>query len=536
MRINVLIITNTEGFGVLIQQTLEETGGYTARLISFSDLTTLPDKADVIIVDTDYGIVESDQLDTFADQAASLQFAFPEAVTVLVPPANDFSHAIISRLKPAGLLTKPFYLPDLVSMIDRLINPTAPAHIPGRETASPVRIQRTNQPEAPAWLQDVDRAAQYLARLSLESSAQAALIVRGSTLWAYAGEMNYDEVQELTQVVATYQVYQTKPLRSTPGSSRSDLARYTRLPASGKEVMVYVTALAEGLRLVLAYDAATPFSMIRMQANHLARVLSTRPDSQEITISEEKPLEASPVEQYSLAASPTIPAGIANLLPPDALPLDETIPPYHPGQPSASQPDNQNVGSYNPQTRDEPQPFINAQLAPAINPDEKAAPGGPGSPTGLEISPQSKITTVPNSPIHANLTFACLLVPRVPGHCLTGDLAFCLAEQVPQICLAYGWRLEQIAIQPDYLGWVVRAAPSTAPGRIIRVARQRTSRRIFTDFPSLEGENSSGDFWAPGYFIASADSLPAESQVRDFIHQTRLYQINPDSMPPRIQR
>jgi len=38
----------------------------------------------------------------------------------------------------------------------------------------------------PPWLSDVTRAAQHLTRLTLGSSAQAALITRNDQLWAYA--------------------------------------------------------------------------------------------------------------------------------------------------------------------------------------------------------------------------------------------------------------------------------------------------------------------------------------------------------------
>ena len=549
-----LIITNTAGFGVLIQQTLEDTGRYSVNLISFANLTTTPEKADVIILDLDYGTAEGEPLERFASLAVSLQFAYPEAVYILVPPLNNFNHPIVDRLKPTGMLTKPFYLPELVEMVDGLLKKTEEPKEVEAEAASVVRVVRNNHPEPPAWLQDVSRAAQYLARLSLESSAQAALIVRGDVLWAYAGEMTQPEVQELTRIVISYRASQTKPLSASQRNTRSDLARYSRLPTSGKEVMVYVTALAEGLQLVLAYDAATPFSMIRMQANHLARVLATSPDGIETSVpagqnnadlqaavqqaaghqNAEQPTARwdsvlaaeSLMDRYPPASEPasfelreepqvispsreTPPEqmDIVTSLPLGALPLIDNIPPFSPRQESVSNLEGDQEKAYTlpaqPVTPSATQSttWTTAQISPQpTRPEMNFSPLERFEAAAL-IDPDG------STPVYENLAYACMLTPRMPNHYLTGDLGFRLGEMLPQLCLAYGWRLEQLTIHMDHILWAVRASANTPPGRLIRVARQYTSTIIFDDFPSLARENPSGDFWAPGHLILSSASL-----------------------------
>ena len=604
-----LIITNTAGFGVLIQQTLEDTGRYSVSLISFANLTTTPERADVIIVDMDYGTGEGEQLEKFADLTASLQFAYPEAVFILVPPLNDFNHPIVERLKPAGLLTKPFYLPELVEVVDGLLNKPAPEIPAETDPIAAVRVVRKNHPEPPAWLQDVSRAAQYLARLSLESSAQAALIVRGDVLWAYAGQMTQPEVQELTRIVISYRASQTKPLSASQRNTRSDLARYSRLPTSGKEVMVYVTALAEGLQLVLAYDASTPFSMIRMQANHLARVLATSPDGLESAApngqhstaqqgAEKRSGEQRGVDlQSALSVSGTddhLPAGqhstdnlsaewppvdwqsggngqssftesddthhepgepqnpsafdsldVVGNLPPDALPLMENIPPFSPRQASAFNTTAAQADPYPaPIQKSAPAGHRSSTQtnAPAVDqsntqlPDrEPASPQQTFDPLGAFES-AVPVETEGLTPVYENLLYACMLAPRMPNHYLTGDLAFRLGEMLPQLCLAYGWRLDHLSIHLDHVLWSVRASANTAPIKLIRVARQSTSRIIFEDFPSLGRDNPSGDFWAPGHLLINSANLPPEHLIRDFLKQTRLHQINPRLQPPLIRR
>ena len=115
------------------------------------------------------------------------------------------------------------------------------------------------------WLQDVTKAAQHLTRLTLESSAQAALITRNNTLWAYAGQLSQNAAKELAVTVT----------RHWDGQKGSDLLRFVRLEATKAEHMLYATRLAEEVVLALVFDAETPFSTIRMQAGQLVNRLST---------------------------------------------------------------------------------------------------------------------------------------------------------------------------------------------------------------------------------------------------------------------
>ncbi len=127
------------------------------------------------------------------------------------------------------------------------------------------------------------RAAQHLTRLTLESSAQAALITRGDSLWAYAGQLSQGAAKELAVAVT----------RHWDGQKGSDLLRFVRLEATKAEHMLYATRLADDVVLALVFDAETPFSTIRSQAGQLVNRLSTQnPEVAEPPVSQ-KPLPAS---------------------------------------------------------------------------------------------------------------------------------------------------------------------------------------------------------------------------------------------------
>jgi REP element-mobilizing transposase RayT len=104
---------------------------------------------------------------------------------------------------------------------------------------------------------------------------------------------------------------------------------------------------------------------------------------------------------------------------------------------------------------------------------------------------------------------------------MTGDVADRISEALPDICVAFGWRLEYLAVRPEYFQWVVNVPPATSPGYLMRIVRQQTSDKIFADFANLKKQNPSGDFWAPGYLIMGGTQPHPSQLVKDYIKQIR---------------
>src|SRR5574339_773526 len=175
------------------------------------------------------------------------------------PPALD-------ELHPWMLSPKPYFLPDVLNMLN---------NFPSQFSKTPSHPEVETSNSGLPWLQDVTRAAQHLTRLTLESSAQAALITRGDHLWAYAGQLSQNAANELAMTVT----------RHWDGQKGSDLLRFVRLEATRAEHMLYATRLADDVVLALVFDAETPFSTIRTQAGQLVTRLSM-PNAEE----EQKPV------------------------------------------------------------------------------------------------------------------------------------------------------------------------------------------------------------------------------------------------------
>jgi REP element-mobilizing transposase RayT/CheY-like chemotaxis protein len=446
----------------------------------------------------------------------------------------------LEELRPWMLIYKPVRTPELLIMLRD--NPTPlPKPVRATNESPAMRLPEPETQELP-WLQDVTKAAQHLTRLTLESSAQAALITRQDALWAYAGQLSQNAAKELAVTVT----------RHWDGQKGSDLLRFVRLEATKAEHMLYATRLADEVVLALVFDAETPFSTIRMQAGQLVNMLSTTPaieaESPAIKQSQAPAANEAPtqyVEEDESNQDLDIPniTDILNDVPPptpdmSATPVREED--WGATTPSLSRPRKYSresspavhvndllVSNQNEQTVEHVVEDFDATM-PSKSRQRPVTPvRRPGTGELDETRPHSitevagRVMMEPISPGLYNLTYACLLVPRFSSHYLTGDISDRMSEWLPQICIAFGWRLEYLAVRPEYVQWVVNVPPSTSPGYLMRIMRTQTSEKIFGEFPRMKKENPSGDFWAPGYLIMGGTQPHPPQLVKDYIKQTR---------------
>jgi REP element-mobilizing transposase RayT len=152
-------------------------------------------------------------------------------------------------------------------------------------------------------------------------------------------------------------------------------------------------------------------------------------------------------------------------------------------------------------------------VLPYSEPVEQDVPAIQGEEGGIVLEPVT--------PDLYGVKYTCLLIPRFPTHYLMGDLAVSLQEWMPQISIAFGWRLEFLSIKPAHLEWALLVHPTTSPGLVMRTFRRQTSMRIFEDFARLKRENLSDDFWAPGYLITPGTMLHPPEMIDQFIRMTR---------------
>lgn len=120
-----------------------------------------------------------------------------------------------------------------------------------------------------------------------------------------------------------------------------------------------------------------------------------------------------------------------------------------------------------------------------------------------------------------DLSYVCLLIPRFSNHVLKGDIVLYLESWMQNICISYGWRLDYLNIQPDYMHWVLRVQMTDTPARLIKIIRSSLSSQIFEEFPRFKKENRSKDFWAPPSMILAGKRPHPEHMIKEFIKITR---------------
>lgn len=504
-----LVITSDIPFGEHLRRSLEETGRFVVGVTrEQEDALAYAEEFKPALAFLDTSLVEHKLMSI----GALLRQADPDIHFVVISEAGW--HTALEELFPREYLSRPFSMHDLLDVISR--------YLPGSNTPGTAhQPEETPNSDLP-WLTDVSRAAQHLTRLTLESSAQAALITRTDKLWAYAGQLPQPAASELAEVLGRYWDHQEE----------NDLVRFVRLVSTNAEHMLYATRLADGMVLALVFDAETPFSTIRTQASQLVHSLSTSPSDTREEDDPGKPSISNPLSSF-----------------PTPEPLVKFPSPARDGGGKGINRTSQVPAWQNRQGSGYPS---EGQYKPLVDTDQGEALVEPleDSPrtarnqrmTSPEVFHDTRMTAVPDGthkivlePISAalyNLDYACVLVPRFPQHHITGDLMDRLGEWVAQLCIAYSWRLEYISVRPDYLQWIVNVPPVTAPAYLMRVLRQHTSEMIFAEFPRFKKENPSGEFWASGYLMMGG-SQPAPAQlIKDFIAQTRQRQGIP---PPPNQ-
>jgi REP element-mobilizing transposase RayT len=458
-----------------------------------------------------------------------------------------------------GYLSKPFYLPDLLALVDKALEQMPEHTLPGdreKGQAHPddQRKVATASSRDLDWLEDVNRAAQHLASLSMESASQAALILKNGQLWAYAGHLAKEEAQELAQIVQ--RDWRRNVSSATGAVERNDLARFVRLKVSGEDYMLYATGLDIDMLLVLAFDVRTPISKIRTQASELVRALespqemspaetqevigrenSTRSPGKQMAAPAETP-PAPPVEEFSTL-----------------LPAEEVPPPTPPGYrgqipevgkvhwPWEFDPELEEISATTelrlseeveggadreePPSRDSTFESGAVSFGSVLSGSRRVirdSPGGEGENKLSTDDLRSVPSVILSPPVVYVIHYACVLLPRLPGHRLTGDLLLKLREWMQSLSIALGWRLEYLLVEPGYLHWIIGATPQTSADEVIEKVRVRSTEMIFSEFPSISQGNLCDDFWAPGFLVVTGSNpLPAEL-VNEYIEQTRLRQ------------
>jgi REP element-mobilizing transposase RayT len=446
-------------------------------------------------------------------------------------------HHITPKNGVPGTPTSQFYKPDLDQSQQQVLNNS-----------------QVSNPKLYSRLDDFPNLNLRLASLSDKTDAIEVLIMRRKQLYSHSGKLPLDAIQELVELINSFSKISSLNLQKQISLSQQrvgngDIVCFIQLVSTKTRYLLYVVSLSREMLLAQVFDPTTQFSVVRRQTVQLAHDLLSPQESASLQYRTSeidrgdlpiiKPAEnVQPVSTSESSRNQTIPASPAvPPVQPESV-ADSTVLPF-PSSYLADLP--QQATSDTPTTAEKSHgstietaakyetPSIEAGITDyhensELYPFTKGkSPDDVVNVTLSNVDVESESSPAPLS-IGQYITYSCLLIPRMPQHLVNSNLASYLFKWMGQLCLAFGWRLEHLSIHSDHIQWIAGAPLTTSPALLVRTLRQKTSRYIFTQFPSLADENPSEDFWAPGFFISGGKQTIQPHLVDRYIHEIREHQ------------
>jgi DNA-binding response OmpR family regulator len=269
MTIPVLVVDADDEYRGLTAKTLDGSGQYQA-IPAESAKTALAlfsaSRAQIAIIDTDLKDMEIDDLiGQLIQQNKHL------LIIAVVEEQNSESDRLIS-LGVRSILQKPYFLPKLPTIINSAVHGTsAEANIAPQLEDVSTPPENASPDEIPEWLTDPDQAKDFLTRLFEEHSAQALLLIRGTTLWAWSAQLTEEYAQQIASNVLDH---------DRGAASNESIVGYIRIKDLESEFLLYAIPLHADFKLIMLYDSEKSFSFARRQAKYVSSLILTQdPDS-----------------------------------------------------------------------------------------------------------------------------------------------------------------------------------------------------------------------------------------------------------------
>ena len=503
MTISVLVVDAAEHFGILIRQTLEETGYYQVTLApSGSEAIEIVQSSEIRLAIVDFDLPDINGPDTIRQ----LRAVVSDLAVIAIPVSSDPDEPELKELKVDGVLTKPFYLPDLPKIVATALDlpPDAPI------TLGPSHTTPSGEP-IPPWLEDSDQAGQYLTQLFLDIQALAALLTRGQRLWAYAGDLDQTHAEGIANLIVEHW---------TRKGARGAVARFISLPGADREFMLYTTHVGGDIILSLIFVPDTPFSVVRRQGEGMAKTLSrvNPAEDDSATVEGAKP-EGNPSPSRPIES----PSQSTNQTPVTSLEAPELLPDSEEGM--ASEKTSEEPTSNDPlKTSVADQISLTSETASDRSQPVSHQPADDGLESEVishawedDLSADSHVKHVS---VEQSMVLSAVLLPRSPKHQLSEPLAEYVSSSLAELGRALNWEFNDIDIQPEYLCFTFKLPSKIPPAGALEQLRQELSSRVLKSFPDFSQDVPKGHFWAHNYLLTTGGA-PSKARIQIFIQNTR---------------
>lgn len=288
---------------------------------------------------------------------------------------------------------------------------------------------------------------------TLESAAQASVLIREGGVMASAGTLPENQIAQLAALIDPAPVL-------AEGTTR---IKFVSLPEGSLNYMVVATPTVDAMVLLLIFPENMHLSMIRTQ---------TRATVDALLDALREPEPAAEVEQLPAAVIP--PAAEA---PPEASAAPDTA-----------------------------EPLTDVPAETPAQPAVEAAPALLPGPPAAELSPDVDVSSLE--------TYACAWILRDPAAEMDELLTASMRQWLLDLAAASGWTAESIDIQPDYVSLVLGVPADQVPSDALQTLKAETARYACAARPDL---GLAEWLWADAYFAVAPGRPLSSEDISRFI-------------------
>jgi putative transposase len=107
------------------------------------------------------------------------------------------------------------------------------------------------------------------------------------------------------------------------------------------------------------------------------------------------------------------------------------------------------------------------------------------------------------------IVYHLVWTPKRRKPILVGDIARDCNTLIHEKCDEKGWKILELAIQPDHIHLFVQAFPENSPSEIIKECKGVTSYNLRKKYPAILKKLPS--LWTRSYFVATAGNVSADT-------------------------
>ena len=270
MKQRILVIDPDTAFATLLKEGLEQTQLY--EVITANDgqaaLDALHQDGWAMVI-LDLGMADPPA----EEVAQSVHVQHPELPLMVIPLDGDTLPAEIGALGVQGLLTKPFFLPDLPDLVARAMSASSPAPVSSvtpETTGLPVQPTIAEPHNGTGWTSDKAKLAAPLSALARELNAETVMLTCGDDLVAHAGRLAREEAEQLGRVIAT----SWRASAQVAKLLGREKVRFEQSMQEGSDYVLYSLNVKGETVLTVALNSHTPLGIVRYHTKRTAETIA----------------------------------------------------------------------------------------------------------------------------------------------------------------------------------------------------------------------------------------------------------------------